>query len=216
MKKIEFHGHPGLFITLEGPEGAGKSTQAAALRRRFTELGYDVVPTREPGGTPLAEQLRSILKHFNGAEMLRDETELLLMEAARSQHVGEVIRPALRAGKVVICDRFTDSTLAYQGGARGLPLDEIRLLNRIAVRECVPDLTLLLDLPPEDGMKRAVLRAGAAADRFEQAGAEFHARVRAAFLAIASQEPDRIKVIAADAPVETVTASVGTVIDELL
>ena len=205
---------PGFFLTFEGPEGAGKSSQIKILAQHLEQRGFSVVLTREPGGTMLAEQLRDLLKHPPAGETLHDETELLLMEAARSQHVREVIAPALRAGKVVLCDRFYDSTTAYQGAARGLALAEIDHLNRFAVGDCRPQLTFLLDLAPEVGFARAKTRGGT--DRIEAAGLEFHHKVRQAFLDLARQEPERIKIINADRPADEISAEIRSLADEFI
>ncbi|MCQ2380458.1 MAG: dTMP kinase [Victivallaceae bacterium] len=208
----------GLFITFEGPEGAGKSTQVAILQKRMAAAGMDVQLTREPGGTPLAERLRDIIKAFAGPEKMHDETELLLMEAARSQHVGELIRPALEAGKTVICDRFTDSTLAYQGAARGLDSHRIAMLNEFATGGIAPDITILMDIAPERGFLRTSSRRETIGDtdRFEEAGLAFHRRVRNGFLSIAAAEPDRVKVVDADRPAETIAEDVWNLVNALL
>ena len=164
------HSYNGFFITFEGPEGSGKSTQVRKLAEHFAARGREVLVTREPGGTPLAERMRTLVKNFDGPEKMHASTELLLMEAARAQHVREKIRPALAAGTIVICDRFADSTTAYQGGARGIEPPAIDFLNRFAMAECVPDLTFLLDLPPEIGFARTSIREETRGehDRFEE------------------------------------------------
>lgn len=188
----------GLFITLEGGEGAGKSTQIEHLRRWFSELGRDVLVTRQPGGTPLAEEIRTLLLH-RPDQPVDELTELLLMFAARAQFLAERVRPALAEGAVVLCDRFTDSTYAYQGGGRGMPRAAIDTLAGLVHGDLQPDLTLLLDLPVREGMARAAGRSEA--DRIEQEDLAFFERVRAAFLDQATREPERITVIdAAQAP----------------
>ncbi len=204
----------GFFITFEGPEGAGKSSQIQLLARHLVDRGFAVVVTREPGGTELAEKLRDLIKRPPESETLHDETELLLLEAARSQHVREIIAPALRDGKVVLCDRFCDSTTAYQGAARGLNRDEVEHLNRFAVGVCRPQLTFLLDLAPEVGFARAKTRGET--DRIEEAGLEFHHKVRQAFLDLAHAEPERIRIIAADRPAETISAEIRSIADEFI
>ena len=177
----------GIFITIEGSEGAGKSTLARAIETYLTQKGRKCLCTREPGGTPLAEKLRDVLKRHSGEEKLHTATELLLMEAARVQHVEEVIRPAIEAGTCVICDRFYDSTSAYQGGARNVDMATVRFLNDYAVNGCHPDLTILLDLPVECGFERTAKRTQTAGkfDRFEQENISFHHTVRNSFLKLA-------------------------------
>lgn len=218
MRKILKNNYPGRLITFEGPEGAGKSTQLKLLAAYLREKGFEVIVTREPGGTPLAEHLRSIVKAFEGEEKLHATTELLLIEAARSQHVREVIRPALAAGKMVLCDRYLDSTAAYQGGGRSFDAKTIDLLNDLAVAECVPDLTLLLDLSPEAGLSRTSKRVETQFehDRFEEENLEFHRQVRESYLAIAERNPERIRVLAADRPVPEIFNEVRKWIDELI
>lgn len=190
----------GSFITFEGPEGAGKSSQIQMLGDALSASGREVVITREPGGTPLAEKIRDVVKGFNGGEAVHPVTELLLMEAARSQHVSRIVRPALEAGRIVLCDRFYDSTTAYQGGGRGLDMEAVTRLNAFAALGVVPDLTILLDLAPERGFERAGRRAETQGeyDRFELEKLDFHRRVRAVFLELARREPHRIRVVDAD------------------
>jgi dTMP kinase len=188
----------GVFITLEGGEGAGKSTQIGNLRRWFSERGREVLVTRQPGGTPLAEEIRTLLLH-RPDQPVDELTELLLMFAARAQFLSERVRPALAEGAVVLCDRFTDSTYAYQGGGRGMPREAIDTLAALVHGDLQPDLTLLLDLPVREGMARAAGRSEA--DRIEQEDPAFFERVRQAFLEQAAREPGRISVIdAAQAP----------------
>lgn len=181
----------GLFVTFEGGEGAGKSTQSRLLADRLVQAGLEVVMTREPGGTPTAETLRTLLLDPNVA--LDPMEQVLLFYTARHNHVEQVIRPALRAGKVVICDRFSDSTAAYQGAAGGLGSGVIAEVDRIVLDGFKPDLTILLDLAVDTGNKRITAR-GEATDRFEQAPVAFHDRLREAFLEIAGREPDRVVV----------------------
>lgn len=190
----------GLFITLEGGEGAGKSTSIACVRAYYENLGRTVVVTREPGGTLLGENIRELLLH--GREQMEADTELLLMFAARAEHLARVIRPALTQGNVVICDRFTDATYAYQGGGRGVPADRIHALEEWVQAGLRPDLTLLLDLPVEQGLKRAGQRS--TPDRFEREQREFFERVRASYLTAAAQEPRRFRVIDASQDIQSV------------
>ena len=207
----------GKFITFEGPEGAGKSTQLRLLAEELRSRGLEVITTREPGGTPLAELLRNILKTHQGTETLHPETELLLMEAARSQHAREVILPALERGAVVLCDRFYDSTTAYQGAARNIDTSLIAELNIFAAAFRKPDLTLILDLDIESGFRRAGKRQETAGeyDRFEAENRNFHRRVREGFLAIARKEPRRVRIIDAEGTPEEVAARIRSVADEL-
>jgi dTMP kinase len=177
----------GFFIVLEGPEGAGKTTQARALADRLQAAGHRVLLTREPGGTAIGEQIRQILLDHANSAMLA-ATEALLYSAARAQHVGEVVGPALAAGTVVVCDRYVDSTLAYQGGGRGLPPGELRAVQAMATGGLVPDLRILLDLPIEVGLRR---RFGGAepVNRLDAADVAFHERVRQAYLELAVADP---------------------------
>ena len=208
----------GYFITFEGPEGAGKSSQIQLLGAALTAAGREVVITREPGGTPLAEAIRNVVKGHHGAELVHPVTELLLMEAARSQHVSQVIKPALDAGKIVLCDRFYDSTTAYQGGGRGLDMETIRRMNSFAALGIAPDLTILLDLAPERGFERTGRRAETQGeyDRFELEKLDFHRRVRAVFLELARREPRRIKVVDADRGQAEIQRDIKEAVDELV
>lgn len=186
----------GKFITLEGPEGAGKTVLAKRLVEELTRRGHRVRSTREPGGTRLGERLRAILLEHDGDGQLAPvdpRADALLFNAARAQLVAEVIRPALAAGEVVICARFADSTLAYQGFGAGLPIEELRALAAVATGGLTPDVTILLDVPPEIGLGR---KTGASRNRFEAAfDLAFHQRVRAGFLQLAAEEPDRFRVV---------------------
>ena len=196
----------GFFISFEGGKGAGKSTQIRRLAERLEAAGHDVVVTREPGGSPGAEAIRELL--VNGAaDRWSSVTETLLMYAARRDHVERVIRPALAGGKVVLCDRFADSTRAYQGAGGDAPASLIASLEEHVLNGTVPILTLILDLPAQIGLQRAEARGGAA--RFESKGLEFHERLRAGYLEIARREPERCVVIDADAEMDAVTAAIA-------
>jgi dTMP kinase len=194
-----------VFITFEGIEGCGKTTQLRLLQARLEAEGYAVEVTREPGGTPIAEAIRTILLDPANTAM-HARAELLLYEAARAQHVEERIRPALESGRIVLCDRFLDSTTAYQGAGRSLPPQQVAWLHQFAIRGFMPGLTLLLDLPVETGMQRIADRG--ARDRLEAEDAAFHERVRRAFLALAAESPERFVQIDAAAPVESVAEEV--------
>ncbi|HEV8403068.1 MAG TPA: dTMP kinase [Candidatus Limnocylindrales bacterium] len=202
----------GWFITIEGPEGAGKTTQAAALASHLRESGHDVHVTREPGGTWLGERLREVLLARTEAAAATDPlTDALLFNAARRQLVTEVIRPALEAGRTVICARFADSTLAYQGYGAGVALERLRALETTATDGLRPDLTILLDLPAEDGLARV---APGDVTRFEaEFDLAFHRRVRDGFLALATAEPARFAVIDARQAPNDVTAAVTAAAD---
>jgi len=181
----------GLLITLEGGEGSGKTTQAEVLAKHLEERGRSVCVTREPGGTALGRAVLRLLRESEGGLTLTPLSELLLFEADRAQHVSEVIRPALASGKIVVCDRFSDSSLAYQGYGRGLGLELIRRLNDEATGGLVPHLTLLLDIPPEVGLARK----GAQIDVTGRESPAFHKRVREGFLALAREDPGRFVII---------------------
>lgn len=200
----------GLFITLEGGEGSGKTTQALRLSRSLTAQGYDVLLTREPGGTPLAERLRSILLDHSD-EVIAPETEALLMLAARRQHIDQVIRPALSRGAIVICDRFSDSTLAYQGYGRGLDLTVLRMINGWVTSKLAPHLTLFFDLPIAVGLRRRHGQAGEQ-NRLDHEARRFHAKVRAGFQALAEREPRRIKIVDARQSLDSVATAVETLV----
>lgn len=196
----------GFFISFEGGEGAGKSTQIRRLADGLQAAGHDVVVTREPGGSSGAEAIRELL--VNGAaDRWSPVTETLLMYAARRDHVERVIRPALAQGKVVLCDRFADSTRAYQGAGGDAPASLIASLEEHVLNGTVPILTLILDLPAQVGLQRAEARGGAA--RFESKGLEFHERLRAGYLEIARKEPERCVVIDADAEIDAVTVAIA-------
>ena len=203
----------GLFITLEGPEGAGKTTNRAYLAEQLQAQGLSVVLTREPGGTVLAEQIRNILLAPHDETMAVD-TELLLMFAARAQHLAQVIVPALNEGKVVICDRFTDATYAYQGGGRGLDCSRIAVLEQFVQGDLRPDMTLLFDLPVADGMARAVARGKL--DRFEQEQHNFFEAVRQSYLQRASAEPERFRLVNAQQALPDVQKSLDVYLSEIM
>ncbi|HET9476195.1 MAG TPA: dTMP kinase [Dehalococcoidia bacterium] len=206
----------GLFIVLEGGDGSGKSTQARLLAEALQGRGIDVLLTQEPAGTRLGELIKGVFERSHsdgGAPPISAETELFLFEAARSDHVRTVIRPALAEGRVVVCDRFADSTLAYQGYGRGLPLDEIRRLNDIATEGLTPDLVIVVDVAPEVGTGRADAGGGKKRDSIGQESLEFHRRVREGFLEIARSGGDRYVVVDAGKAVDEVAASVLEVVE---
>lgn len=202
----------GLFITLEGGEGAGKSTSLAFVRAFLEQAGKRVVVTREPGGTPLGEKIRALL--LQGRDDMHADTELLLMFAARAEHLARVVLPALTAGAYVVCDRFTDATYAYQGGGRGLAAERIRVLEEWVQQGLCPDLTLLLDIPVDKGLTRAGQRS--APDRFERETFDFFERVRQRYLMIAASEPQRLKVIDAGQDIPHVEQQLRVVLETLI
>jgi dTMP kinase len=200
-------------VTVEGVEGAGKSSNLAFARSLLEAAGKTVVYTREPGGTPLGEEIRALLLGHRDDGMAGD-TELLLVFAARAEHVHRKIAPALARGDWVLCDRFTDATYAYQGGGRGVSRERIAAIERWVQADLRPDLTLLLDVPVLVGLERAGRRA--ALDRFEQENAAFHERVRAAYLEIAGREPERVRVIDAARSLPEIQQGIAAILDELL
>jgi dTMP kinase len=206
------------FITFEGGDGTGKTTQLKALENHLRDKGRSCISTREPGGTSLGKLIRQVLLEV-GKQPIASPTELFLYLADRAQHVQEVILPAIEGGKIVLCDRYTDSTLAYQGYGRGIDLDLLRQLNEFANRGVKPDLTLLLDCPVELGLSRTAQRqsnAGSARgreDRFEREKVEFHKKVRAGFLVMVRAEPERFRIIDASRSVEQVSREIQNVID---
>ena len=203
----------GRFITLEGGEGVGKSTQARRLAAALSERGRDVVLTREPGGTPGAEAIRALLLTGDG-DRWSARTEAVLFAAARADHVERVIRPALARGAWVICDRFIDSTRAYQGGAGNVSDGDILALHAIASAGLMPDRTLLMTLDPAQAQARANVRDGHAGDRIGSRGSAYHSRLNSAFLEIAAREPDRVKIVAADGDEDDVhRALFGAIVD---
>ena len=207
-----------LFITFEGIEGSGKTTQLLRLQNHLELLGYQTVATREPGGCPISDTIRTLLLNPENVKMT-SHAELLLYSAARAQHVAEIIRPALAAGKVVLCDRFSDATTIYQGAGRGLDMAQLETINRFAAEGLVPDLTLLLDFPAEEGLQRA--RARNCSDkiesegRFELEALSFHQRIRQGYLDLAAQE-ERVNVIDALGDEEIVIERITAVVDRFL
>jgi dTMP kinase len=207
------------FITFEGGDGSGKTTQLKALENYLTARGKSCITTREPGGTSLGKLIRQILLEV-GEQTIASPTELFLYLADRAQHIQEIIRPAIERGIIVLCDRHTDSTLAYQGYGRGIDLQLLRELNRIASQGIRPDLTLLFDCPIEVGLSRTAQRqtkaapSGGREDRFEREKVEFHERVRAGFLELARSEPGRFCVIDASRSIEEVFEQVRKLVDQ--
>jgi len=203
----------GRFITIEGVEGGGKSTNLDHVRRCLEQAGKAVLMTREPGGTPLGEEIRAVLLSHTHDGMSED-AELLLMFAARAEHIARVIRPALAAGTWVLCDRFTDATYAYQGGGRGIDTQRIAAIETWVQGDLRPDLTLILDLPVEQGLERAGKRSGP--DRFEREDVAFFERIRQAYLFMAQARPERYRVIDAGQPLAAVQAQIDQVLAAFL
>jgi dTMP kinase len=201
----------GIFITLEGIEGSGKSTQAARLRDYLTGRGLDVVVTREPGGSPIAEKIRKILLDPSNKKMV-PLAELFLYEASRTQHMAEIIAPALKAGKCVICDRFFDASTAYQGKARGIDTGAVERLNLLATGGIKPDLTIVLDLPADVGLGRL----GRSLDRLESESLEFHRRVREGYLEIAREDPGRVKVVDGSGSIDDISLKIQRLVETWL
>lgn len=202
----------GRFITIEGTEGVGKSTNIEFIRQWLEARNIELVQTREPGGTPFAEDVRNLLLAVRD-ESVDETAELLLMFAARSQHLNKLIKPALDRGAWVLCDRFTDSTYAYQGGGRGVEMEKIAALETFVQGELRPDMTLILDIDVAIGLERASKRA--ALDRFESEKVEFFERVRSVFLARAEQAPDRYRVVNAGQPLADVQGDIEQVLEAL-
>lgn len=207
-----------LFITFEGIEGSGKTTQLRRLQNHLELLGYQTVATREPGGCPISDTIRTLLLNPENVKMT-SHAELLLYSAARAQHVAEIIRPALAAGKVVLCDRFSDATTIYQGAGRGLDVAQLETINRFAAEGLVPDLTLLLDFPAEEGLQRARTRNCSdkmeSEGRFELEALSFHQRIRQGYLDLAAQE-ERVHIIDALGDEEIVIERITAVVDHFL
>jgi len=209
----------GLFITFEGTEGSGKTTQISLLAGRLRALGRSVLTTREPGGTPIGEEIRHTLKHSIANQAMTAEAELLLMNASRAQLVHEVIRPALAAGQIVLADRYYDSTIAYQGYGRGLDLERVQVITDLAVGDTWPDLTLLLVVPHEVSRERLRARQSTLPfmrDRIEEADRDFFERVAKGYQAIAAAEPRRVRLVDANTGVEQTQASIWKVVEPLL
>ena len=200
----------GLFITLEGADGCGKTTQLNLLKEYLTNRGYEIVVTREPGGKGLGEKLREILLNYDGE--VSDRCEAFLYLADRAQNIDTIIKPAINSGKIVLCDRHTDSSVAYQGYGREQNIDNINMLNELAVNGVHPDLTIVFDIDTETSMARV----GAEKDRLESAGIEFHKRVRNGYLEIAKKNPQRIKVVDASQTIEDVQRDVIKIVEEVL
>ncbi len=209
----------GKFITFEGPEGSGKSTHIRLLADHLRGRGVEVTLTREPGGTPTGEAIRGLLQHNRSGEAPVPRAEVLLFLASRAQHVERLIRPALEKGAWVLCDRFDDSTLAYQGYGRGFDLAELRAVNRFATHGLTPDLTFLLDVAPETSRRRLQARLAQTAiapDRIECEANDFHVRLRNGFLELARQSPERFAVLVTERAQEQVAADIRAVVDERL
>jgi dTMP kinase len=204
----------GIFITIEGPDGSGKTTILQMLAQNLEKEGYEVVATREPGGIDIAEQIRKVILDPENTAM-DPRTEALLYAAARRQHLAEKVRPALEDGKVVLCDRFVDSSLAYQGHARGLGIDEVFSINQFAIENMMPAMTLYFDVAPEIGLERINKNKGREVNRLDMEKLEFHQKVRAGYMMIAERFPDRIAKIDASKELEEVYTQAETKIKEL-
>ena len=198
----------GTFVSFEGPEGSGKSTQISLLARRLQSAGLKVLLTREPGGTAIGEQIRHLLKHHASGNNMCAETELLLFAASRAQLVREVMRPALARGETVLCDRFLDSSTVYQGSARNLAGEPIAAINDFAVADIVPDLTVVIDVPAEESLQRIRKRASDVPDRMERENIEFYRKVREGYLVLARSLPARFRVVDGTRDEDTVAAAV--------
>lgn len=206
----------GIFISFEGGEGCGKSTQIELLAERLKAEGVIVHQTREPGGTKLGEAIRNLLQHEYAGEGMCPEAELLLFTAARSQITRELIRPALERGEIVLCDRFMDSTTVYQGVARAIDPAQVETINRFATGGLKPDLTILLDLTPEVGMQRVHARSDGQLDRMEQEDLSFFNEVRRGYLELADADPDRFLVLDASRPIETLQTEIWNAVEPRL
>jgi len=207
---------PGRFITFEGTEGGGKSTQINLLTARLRERGLTVRTLREPGGTPIGEEIRHTLQHSAHNQAMTAEAELLLMNASRAQLVREVIRPALGAGEIVLCDRFYDSTIAYQGYGRGLDLETVRRVIAFAVGDTRPDLTIVLHVPIDVSEARRKAREAKQRDRMEELDRKFFERVEAGFKAVAAAEPKRVRVLDATESIERVQEQIWSLVTPLV
>lgn len=204
----------GIFISFEGVDGCGKSTQIKELRRRLRRLGDRLVLTREPGGTVLGEDVRRILQQADDRREITDKAELLLFAASRTELVSEVISPAIATGKIVIADRFLDSTTIYQGVARGLPTEMVETINGIAVGDCLPDITFLMDIDPSDSRRRMTTRGNADLDRIEKMPEAFFHQVRQGYLDLAKKEPNRFVIIDAMEKVSTIADRIWATLTE--
>lgn len=205
----------GIFITIEGPDGSGKTTILQMLAQNLEREGYAVVATREPGGIEIAEQIRQVILDPENTAM-DPRTEALLYAAARRQHLSEKVKPALKSGKVVLCDRFVDSSLAYQGHARGLGIDEVYSINEFAIENMMPAMTLYFDVAPEIGLERIGKNKGREVNRLDMEKLEFHQKVREGYMIIAERFPDRIAKIDASKELEAVYKQAEAKIKELL
>ena len=206
----------GLLITFEGGEGCGKSTQIAALKARLEAMGKTVVQTREPGGTALGESVRSLLQHDDAGQGMSPEAELLLFAASRAQHVRELIVPAIAEGQIVLCDRFLDSTTVYQGVARAIDSKKVDTINQFAIGDIMPDLTILIDLPPEIGLARVHARSDGQLDRMEKEAIEFFQAVRQGYLDLAKSEPKRFLVLDGSQSVEELETQIWQKVEATL
>lgn len=204
----------GMFITFEGSEGTGKTSQIQRLETRLEGLGKKVVISREPGGTPLGEDIRHLLKHAASGENMMPRAELLLFAASRAQHVDEFIQPNLEKGNVVICDRFFDSTTVYQGVARAIDSSTVETVNQIAIASTLPDITVLIDLDPEEGFKRIQSRNTEPPDRMEQEHMDFYKAVRQGYLDLATDHQERFLVVNGHQAIETVEQAIWDGIKE--
>jgi dTMP kinase len=202
------------FITFEGPDGSGKTSQLKLAAAWLEDLGVPLLITREPGGTPIGEEIRRLVHDTKRTEMSR-EAEILLYSASRAQHVAEVILPALKAGKVVVCDRFYDSTFAYQGYGRGLPMKPLQLITRFATQNLIPDLTLYLDISPKIGIQRRE-SGGEVLNRLDREALDFHQRVREGYLALIKENPERWRIIDGSGTREEVHRAIKAVLKEAL
>lgn len=200
----------GYFITFEGADGCGKTTQSELVKKYLTDKGYDVVWTREPGAQGLGKKIRELLLHYDGE--VAPMCEIFLFLADRAQHIEHFIKPAVESGKIVICDRHTDSTIAYQGYGRGIDVEQLKFLNSLATGSLKPDLTFVFDVSTDV----AQLRVGTEKDRMESAGIEFHKKVRQGYLQIANQEPSRVKVVNSNNGIDEVFADTKKLLDEFL
>ncbi|MGM0754516.1 MAG: dTMP kinase [Bacillota bacterium] len=205
----------GLFITVEGPEGAGKSTILTELYNQLVQDGFDVIQTREPGGISIAEQIREVILNTKNTEMDK-RTEALLYAAARRQHLVEKVIPALNEGKIVICDRFIDSSLAYQGNARGIGMEEVMNINQFAIEDKMPDLTLYFDIDPEEGLKRIAKHNGREVNRLDLESVDFHESVQEGYQKLVKQYPDRIQIIDASKSKEAVFSDAYKIVTNYL